>query len=77
MLGLIERFLKQGFLESTKTRQLTEKGNPHGAVISLMLTNLYLNALDQTYRSNGSSHEAIIVGVNRRVRGWGTAFEAA
>jgi RNA-directed DNA polymerase len=46
MLELIERFLKQGVMESGKGWQPTETGTPQGAVISPLLANIYLNPLD-------------------------------
>ena len=46
VLELIRRFLKQGVMESGKGWQPTETGTPQGAVISPLLANIYLNALD-------------------------------
>jgi len=46
LLELIQRFLKQGVMESGKDWQPTEAGTPQGAVISPLLANLYLNPLD-------------------------------
>jgi RNA-directed DNA polymerase len=46
VLEIIQRFLKQGVMESGKEWQPTEKGTPQGAVISPLLANLYLNPLD-------------------------------
>jgi RNA-directed DNA polymerase len=46
LLELIQRFLKQGVMESGKGWQATEAGTPQGAVISPLLANVYLNPLD-------------------------------
>ena len=46
LLELINRFLKQGVMESGKGWQPTETGTPQGAVISPLLANIYLNPLD-------------------------------
>ena len=46
VLELVERFLKQGVMESGKDWKPTELGTPQGAVISPLLANIYLNPLD-------------------------------
>jgi RNA-directed DNA polymerase len=53
MLDLIQRFLKQGVMESGKGWQPTEAGTPQGAVISPLLANLYLNPLDHLMAKGG------------------------
>ena len=53
LLDLIQRFLKQGVMESGKGWQPTEKGTPQGAVISPLLANLYLNPLDHLMARTG------------------------
>jgi RNA-directed DNA polymerase len=53
VLELIQRFLKQGVMESGKEWQPTEKGTPQGAVISPLLANLYLNPLDHLMAQGG------------------------
>lgn len=44
--GLIEKFLKQGVMESGKDWQPTPGGTPQGAVMSPLLANIYLDPLD-------------------------------
>ena len=53
LMELLERFLKQGVMESGKGWQPTEMGTPQGAVISPLLANLYLNALDHRMAEAG------------------------
>jgi RNA-directed DNA polymerase len=53
VLELVERFLKQGVLESGKDWKPTELGTPQGAVISPLLANIYLNPLDHLMAGQG------------------------
>lgn len=53
VLGLIEAFLKQGVMESGKGWQPTERGTPQGAVLSPLLSNLYLDPLDHEMARKG------------------------
>jgi RNA-directed DNA polymerase len=53
VLELIERFLKQGVLESGKGWSPTESGTPQGAVLSPLLANIYLNPLDHLMAGQG------------------------
>jgi len=53
VLELIRRFLKQGVMESGKGWQPTETGTPQGAVISPLIANIYLNALDHLMAQQG------------------------
>lgn len=53
LLDLIQRFLKQGVMESGQGWQPTEKGTPQGAVISPLLANIYLNPLDHMMAKAG------------------------
>lgn len=52
-LELVQRFLRQGVMESGKDWQPTETGTPQGAVISPLLANIYLNPLDQVMVKTG------------------------
>jgi RNA-directed DNA polymerase len=53
VLELLERFLKQGVMESGKDWKPTELGTPQGAVISPLLANIYLNPLDHLMAGQG------------------------
>jgi len=46
ILGLVESFLKQGVMEAEKGWEPTEVGTPQGGVVSPLLANIYLDALD-------------------------------
>ena len=53
ILRLLEKYLRQGVLESGKDWQPTQQGTPQGAVISPLLANLYLDPLDHLMASRG------------------------
>jgi len=53
VLELIRKYLKQGVLEEMREWQ-PEAGTPQGAVISPLLSNIYLNPLDHLMEANGS-----------------------
>jgi RNA-directed DNA polymerase len=52
VLNLIEAFLKQGVLDGLK-EWTPERGSPQGAVISPLLSNIYLNPLDHLMARDG------------------------
>ena len=52
MLALIEAFLKQGVLDGLQ-EWTPEMGSPQGAVISPLLSNIYLNPLDHLMARQG------------------------
>jgi RNA-directed DNA polymerase len=52
-LELIQKFLKQGVMESGKGWSPTETGTPQGAVLSPLLANIYLNPLDHLMAREG------------------------
>ncbi len=53
VLELIQKFLKQGVMESAKGWSPTETGTPQGAVLSPLLANIYLNPLDHLMAGQG------------------------
>ncbi len=53
LLELINKMLQQGVMESGKGWQPTERGTPQGAVVSPLLANIYLNALDHLMARQG------------------------
>lgn len=53
ILRLLEKYLRQGVLESGKDWQPTQQGTPQGAVISPLLANIYLDPLDHLMASRG------------------------
>lgn len=53
ILDLVAAYLKQGVLEEGKGWSPTELGTPQGAVVSPLLANLYLNAMDWKLRLDG------------------------
>jgi RNA-directed DNA polymerase len=53
VLGLLEKFLRQGVMESGKKWQPTESGTPQGAVMSPLLANIYLDPLDKLMEARG------------------------
>jgi RNA-directed DNA polymerase len=52
VLNLIEMFLKQGILDGSQ-EWTPEEGSPQGAVISPLLSNIYLNPLDHLMAQRG------------------------
>jgi RNA-directed DNA polymerase len=52
VLNLIRAFLKAGVMEDMKVRD-SEKGTPQGGIISPLLANIYLHAMDEELESRG------------------------
>ena len=57
VLGLIEAFLRQEAVEGTERQRAKTEGTPQGGVISPLLANLYLDALDWRVANDG--HEMV------------------
>ena len=53
VLKLVEQMLQAGVMESAKGWQPTEQGTPQGAVISPLLSNIYLDGLDWQMAEGG------------------------
>ena len=53
LLGIIEKFLKQGVIEENDWLQAKEEGTPQGGVISPLLANIYLNPIDWIMAESG------------------------
>ncbi len=53
VLALLEKFLKQGVMETGKGWEPTSQGTPQGAVISPLLANIYLHSLDHEMARRG------------------------
>jgi RNA-directed DNA polymerase len=54
VLALIESFLEQGVLDGNR-EWTPEQGTPQGAVVSPLLSNIYLDPLDHLMARNGAS----------------------
>jgi RNA-directed DNA polymerase len=53
VLRLVEQYLQQGVMETGKGWTPTERGTPQGAVLSPLLANAYLDALDHQMAQRG------------------------
>lgn len=53
VLGLLEKMLRQGVMETMNDWKPTEQGTPQGAVVSPLLANIYLDPLDHQMAAQG------------------------
>jgi len=53
VLALIRSYLKQGVMDELRHYRAGEEGTPQGAVVSPLLANVYLNALDHLMADSG------------------------
>lgn len=53
ILALLEKFLRQGVMDTARGLEDTETGTPQGAVISPLLANIYLDPLDHLMAGRG------------------------
>ncbi|WP_244927926.1 group II intron reverse transcriptase/maturase [Nocardioides sp. W7] len=68
VLGLVKAFLKAGVMTTIGTREATHTGTPQGGILSPLLANIALSALDEHFMAKWNQQMATVVHRQRRRR---------
>jgi RNA-directed DNA polymerase len=68
VLGLVKSFLKAGVMTTIGTREATHTGTPQGGILSPLLANIALSALDDHFTQAWNQHMGAEVHRQRRKR---------
>jgi RNA-directed DNA polymerase len=70
VLALVKAFLKAGVMTETGIPENSETGTPQGGILSPLLANIALTALDEHLMGPWKPGEAMSTQMRRRIRGW-------